>query len=408
MKRIIVCMDGTWQTLNQDQLTNIGIIARSIAHKETRADGSHVHQIVIYTQGVGSSLGALARRGLLGNLSARLNRFAGGAFGEGLEDGILDTYLRLAFNYETGDEIFIFGFSRGAFAARRLAGLINTAGIVSRRFIPMARDAFRLYYDKPRDDAPEAVKREHEAAASQFRTLYGKGDRNPDGTRRRTDDVPPIKYLGVFDTVVQRGAGEVLLSFTHLGDKQRYAFKNLRVCPNVEAARHAVAVDEGRASFPPMLWVGLDESNARVGRKLYEQRWFIGAHGDVGGGGSSSLPAAALKWIADGAVQQGLRFYATHGEDRSPLDDAMIAAGVGWDGAITRPSFWKSFMPINYPGRARTIWERKELPSLDDARGVLDETVVRRASADYVRPRYRPQALRRFRKVMQQWRDELS
>lgn len=158
MKRIIICLDGTWQTLHQQRLTNIGIIARSVSHKETLEDGSYIHQHVLYTRGVGSSVGALERLDLFGGLLHSVNRIFGGMFGEGLEDGIVDTYLRLAFNYEEGDEIYIFGFSRGAFAARRLAGFINTAGIVSRRYAEHAREGFRLYYRAPSEKASEAAK----------------------------------------------------------------------------------------------------------------------------------------------------------------------------------------------------------------------------------------------------------
>ncbi|MGE0596526.1 MAG: DUF2235 domain-containing protein [Hyphomonadaceae bacterium] len=402
MKRIVICMDGTWQTLNQDELTNIGIIARSVAHKETRPDGSHIQQTVIYSHGVGSSLSALADPSFSERAAERFNRLAGGAFGSGLENLLLDTYLRLAFNYEAGDELYIFGFSRGAFAARRLAGLINTAGIVSRVHAEKARDGFRLYYNKPRDSASDAVKQEHEDAARQFRMLYGKGARNADGTRRQTEDVPPITYIGVFDTVVQRGLGGVIASFTPWDD-QRNNFANLRVCPNTRAARHAVALDEARIGFPPMLWNALDESNREAGAVRFEQRWFVGTHGDIGGGLGSKLAAAALKWVAEGAAAQGLRFYATYGEDRSPLDQTLHEAGMSWDSAISRPPFWKALQPIHYPWRARKIWSAKERPTLDDAQATFDEGVIRRSRADYVRPRYRPASLRPFSKALKDW-----
>src|SRR3990167_1487941 len=168
MKRIIICMDGTWQTLNQAKLTNIAIIARSVAHQDIRPDGTRIHQQVIYSEGVGSTVGALEKSGFFGGLIYRTTRLFGGAFGEGLEDIIVETYLRLAFAYEEGDEIYIFGFSRGAFAARRLAGFINTAGIVSRRHAEKAREGFRLYYRAPRDDAPEADKLAHAEQARPF------------------------------------------------------------------------------------------------------------------------------------------------------------------------------------------------------------------------------------------------
>ena len=308
MKRIIICMDGTWQSLDQPKMTNIGIIARSVAHKETQADGSQIHQMVIYTRGVGSSMLALDQSTWFDKVSASFNRFAGGAFGEGLEDGILDTYLRLAFNYEAGDEIYIFGFSRGAYAARRLSGLINTAGIVSRRFVDMARPGIRLYYRKPKDDASDVEKQDFEREAAAFRRDYGKGDRNEDGTHRATDEAPRVKYLGVFDTVEQRGLSEVWASMTPWKEKKgRFGFSNLRVAPNVDNARHAVAIDESRIGFPCALWEGLEEDNARLGRRAYAQRWFVGSHGDVGGGGNDILSAGPLKWIAEGARDAGDR-----------------------------------------------------------------------------------------------------
>ncbi|MCL4716241.1 MAG: DUF2235 domain-containing protein [Hyphomonadaceae bacterium] len=404
MKRIVVCMDGTWQSLHQPKLTNIGIIARSIAHKETRADGAEIHQTVIYTHGVGSSIGALTQRGFLEQVSYSFNRLAGGAFGEGLEDGIVDTYLRLAFDYEAGDEIYIFGFSRGAFAARRLSGFINTAGIVSRRHTHMAREGFRLYYRAPGDGASDEDKRAHAEEAAQFRRLYGKGERNEDGTRRATSEPPPIKYLGVFDTVAQRGFAEVVSSMTPWHERRRYRFVNNRVCANVQNARHAVAIDECRIGFPCSLWEGLDEDNMRAGRRAYEQRWFIGAHGDVGGGEASKLSATALKWIAEGARDAGLRFYATYGDDESPLDRALREAG--FDGRISRPQLSKAWQPIHYPFRTRRIWRDKAKPTRTEAELLLDENVFHRAAADQFRPRYRPAPLKPFRPALKEWRRE--
>lgn len=401
MKRIVVCMDGTWQSLNQDDLTNIGIISRSIAHKETRADGSQIEQIVFYTLGVGSSLSALSDQSLLSGLQTSLNRTIGGAFGEGLEDLILDTYLRIAFNYEAGDEIFIFGFSRGAFAARRLSGFINAAGIVSRRHIHMAREGFRIYYSRPPRTASQAKKQEYEERASEFRKVYGKGERNPDGTRRQTDDVPPITYLGVFDTVAQRGWAQVLASFAPWPPPKSRRFQNYRVSPNVQWARHAVAIDENRLGFPITLWDSIDDDNARLGRKAYQQRWFVGTHGDIGGGNQSMLSALALKWIAEGARDAGLRFYGTYGEDRSPLDQRLREAGLSWDSNITRPKFPRALSPMNYAWNSRKIWNGAGRPSLEDAEATFDESVFRRATAEALK--YNPKPLRPYRRAFEEW-----
>lgn len=401
MKRIVICMDGTWQSLNQQELTNIGLIARSVAHKETRPDKSYVYQTVIYTQGVGSATSAVDKRGIVQEFGFQFNRLFGGALGEGLEDAVLDTYMRLAFDYEAGDEIYIFGFSRGAFAARRLSGLINTAGIVSRRFTHKAREGFRLYYAKPRSvDPPEKIAA-HEAEARQFRKLYGKGERDVEGRRVPTETVPPIKYLGVFDTVVQRGFNDVAGSLLPWGGAHRLRFKNYRVSSNVEFARHAVAVDENRLGFPVRLWDNIDEDNARLGQRAYQQRWFVGMHGDVGGGDGSQLAALALKWVAEGAAQAGLRFYAKHGEDVSPLDETLAKSGLRCDAKITRPDFLGALAPLNYPWKPRKVWQKREPPTAQDLNDYFDASVLERASAKELR--YRPGALKPFRKAMKDW-----
>jgi uncharacterized protein (DUF2235 family) len=414
MKRFVICFDGTWQKLRQENLTNIGLIARSVAHTHT-TEASVIPQIVIYSQGVGANTAALNKAGFLGGASRTFNRLAGGVFGEGLEDLLVDTYLRLAFNYEHGDEIYIFGFSRGAFAARSLTGLINCAGIVSRVHADQAWEAFRLYRVAPPDNASEGEKQEYDDAKKQFRRLYGKGRRAEDGTRIVSEEQPPITYLGVFETVGQRGMPD---AFGWISDllNRRYGFHDVRICPNVQAARHALAIDERRLGFPPTLWEHLDEANAAArarpgadpNRLYYEQRWFVGSHGDVGGGNGSPLSAAPLKWIAEGAAACGLRFYAKYGEDQSPLDKALHEAGLSFDAPITRPSFWKSLSPMNYPIYARRIWRDKSPPSPADIDAYLDATVAQRALAQHVRPRYAPSALRPFRKALKDWAKDNS
>jgi uncharacterized protein (DUF2235 family) len=122
VKRFVICFDGTWQKLRQPKPTNIALISQSVAHTHTQPDGRQIPQIVIYSQGVGTNIEALGKDGFMDGLTDGLNKMLGGVFGDGLEDSIVDTYLRLAFNYEAGDEIYIFGFSRGAFCARSFAG----------------------------------------------------------------------------------------------------------------------------------------------------------------------------------------------------------------------------------------------------------------------------------------------
>lgn len=407
MKRFVICLDGTWQQLRQDNLTNIGIIARSVAHTTTAETGEPIPQIVLYSQGVGANVEALGDASLIGRTTRFFNRFAGGIFGEGLEDVIVETYLRLAFNYEHGDEIYIFGFSRGAFAARSLSGLINSSGIVSRMHADQAWEAFRLYRTTPPEHAPEQKKQDHAEALRLFRRTYGKGKRADDGTRVQIEEPPAITYLGIFDTVGQRGMPDAFGWISRLANK-RYGFHNLRVCPNVRSARHAVAIDEQRVGFPPTLWQALDEANAEAQRRegadptrrYYEQTWFVGTHGDVGGGNESALSAAPLKWITEGAAACGLRFYGTYGEDESPLHKTLREAGLKFDAPISKLTFWRSLQPMNYPFAARRIWRAKNAPSELDAGTLLHETVAMRAEAARVNPRYLPAGLRPFRKVL--------
>lgn len=407
MKRFVICLDGTWQQLRQEKLTNIGIIARSVAHTNATEGGENIPQMVIYSQGVGSNTQAIGRASFLGRMSSAMNKLAGGIFGEGLEDVIVDTYLHLAFNYEHGDEIYIFGFSRGAFAARSLAGLINCSGIVSRVHADRAWDAFALYRTPLAKNATEDQKREYFDAQRKFRRVYGKGKRAEDGTRVALDAAPAITYLGIFDTVGQRGMPNVLGWLSHLLN-QRYGFHNLNISSNVLSARHAVAIDEQRIGFPPTLWDDVDDANtkarARPGadakRRYYEQRWFVGAHGDIGGGNDSPLSAPPLKWIAEGAAACGLRFYETYGDDESPMKKQLREAGLQFDAPIKRPGFWMSLSPMNYPFNTRRIWIRKEHPSSEDADALLDSYVAMRSEALHVRPRYQPAPLRPFKKVL--------
>lgn len=401
MKRFVICLDGTWQKLRRGRLTNIGIIARSVAHSAAGPDGATIPQIVIYSSGVGANVSALGKVGPLGRFGRWLNQMIGGIFGEGLEDLIVETYLRLAFNYEPGDEIYIFGFSRGAFAARSLAGLINCSGIVSRVHADRAWEAFQLYRFPLPENATETQRRRHEKRRRDFRRKYGKGSRSAQGERVESDAPPSITYLGVFDTVGQRGMPDALGWFSRLFN-HRFGFHNLLICPNVENARHALAIDDRRLGFPPTLWQSVDACNATARAKpgadplrtYFEQRWFVGIHGDVGGSNDTPLSAYPLKWIADGAAACGLQFYETRGAERSPLRTALDRAG--FDAPITRPNFWRSLSPMNYPISPRRIWQDERAPTQAEAEALIDESAAMRAAAARVDPAYAPAPLAPF------------
>lgn len=387
-KRIAICMDGTWQQLSQPRPTNINLIARSVSHR----DGD-IPQIVIYTPGVGSTLGALkGRQSGVSAFNTWLSSTIGGIFGEGLEDAILDTYLRLSFNYEPGDEIYIFGFSRGAFSARSLAALIGKCGIVRRRFAVNADKAFRLYRD------PTVTPTSDEAV--RFRTEFGK--RMGFGEARQNADFrPPIAYLGIFDTVGQRGLPSMLGPLSDLRNKN-YNFHDLNLGSHVQSARHALAIDERRAAFPPTLWENFEELNreARAAGKPdpYQQRWFAGAHGDIGGGSRSTLSNFALQWVLEGAEAAGLAVDRTR---ESPLtltlaqDNALSPAAT-----ISAPSFARMVLPINWNGPWRKIPAGDAIDRASTEATIHTSAAMRTVSK--LKKPYAPPPLKPFRESLQE------
>lgn len=401
MKRIVVCMDGTWQRLSRTGATNVAVIARSVAH----TDAAGRQQIVVYSRGVGA-MNELDESGM--------GALAGGAFGTGLEESILDTYLRIAFNYQPGDHIYIFGFSRGAFSARSLAALIGKCGIVSRRFAEEAPTAFKLYRDNTKGPDHQDVVRFREKTGKRVR--FGGGEEE---SYYRT----PIMYLGIFDTVGQRGIPSSLGVISDIFN-QRYAFHDLDLSPMVRSARHALAIDERRWPYPPTLWTNLDTLNAARAAEdgrgpyapedaPYQQRWFPGTHGDVGGGTGSDLNAFALSWIVEGAERagpseggrpSGLVF------DRAPRSKLMWALreGAALDplAPISAPRGLGVLYPINWPTRSRVIRSTKGLKpkrfSLDISGADLHPVVAARslAAQGKGKRRYRPSPLRPYRQAI--------
>ena len=266
-KRLVVCCDGTWN--KADQASNGHPCPTNVvklAYRVAKRDGA-IPQIVFYDQGVGT-----------GNV---LDRWSGGALGEGLDDNIFDAYRFLIANYEPGDEIFLFGFSRGAFTARSIAGMIRKCGIVKRTSIDQYAPAMHLYRDA--HVHPDA------SPATSFRHAHSC---NPDG------DIP-IRFIGVWDTV---GALGIPLRGLRWITRRKHVFHDTELSKTVQTARHALAIDERRAPFEPTLWLEKAKPNQTV-----EQVWFPGVHSDVGGGyPENDLSDGALQWMLDEAKSAGL------------------------------------------------------------------------------------------------------
>jgi uncharacterized protein (DUF2235 family) len=264
MKRLIVCCDGTWQKLSSGYPTNVVKIAQAITPQATNG----IPQIIFYDEGIGT-----------GDL---VDKTLGGAFGWGIDQNIKDAYRFLCLNYNEGDEIYLYGFSRGAYTVRSLAGLIYCSGLLARNKIRETHTAYELYRDSN-------IRREHPEAI-EFR--------QKNAVHLQNGDDVPIKLLGCWDTVGSLGIpDQIPLLPIDEWINEKYDFHNTTLSPIIENALHAVAIDEHRKVFDvtPMV---KDPSNTK---QNLLQVWFPGNHGCVGGGTEeqSGLSDGALKWMID-------------------------------------------------------------------------------------------------------------
>ncbi|MDA3886876.1 MAG: DUF2235 domain-containing protein [Candidatus Delongbacteria bacterium] len=264
-KRIIICADGTWnrpeKDLKKDFPTNVLRLARGI--KPIGSDGAP--QQVFYDWGVGSYY----------------DKVVGGTTGRGLHKNIVDDYRYIVQNYSEGDEIYLFGFSRGAYTIRCLCGLINNCGIIKRPDAPLIQKAFEHYKKPGKDFGPKGKK------SVEFRNDHSHPSRE-------------IKFVGVWDTV---GAMGIPISFLGLFDDQDEFYDN-KIGKNVCIARHAMAIDEHRSDFVPTIWKPREDMDMK-------QVWFCGAHSDIGGSykpdkDGTVLSDIAFDWMINEAGGAGL------------------------------------------------------------------------------------------------------
>lgn len=310
MKRIAIFCDGTWNlTDRKDRHTNVVQLAQSV--ELSAKDG--VKQVPIYVRGVGTGTGS-------NPLARGMDKWLGGALGWGLERNIVEAYKALIFLYEPGDEIYIFGFSRGAYTARSLAGLIRKAGILSRDKIDEVGKAMALYRRRGSSGHPDADKVQAQRAELSPDVATSLSDLSK---RDKKTALLRISYLGVWDTVGALGLPGFLGWFARMIN-QKYAFHDTSLSSSVSSARHAVAIDERRKHYPPSLWKNLQDLNARSQRldAPYQQMWFAGDHGSIGGGGDvRGLSAITHGWIAEGAINQGLEMNTERLDEVAALCD---------------------------------------------------------------------------------------
>lgn len=285
MKRIVLCADGTWdkpgkksRTTGRYLPTNLLKITRSLA----KEDEEGVSQIVYYHKGLGT-----------GNV---LDRLVGGIKGDGMDVMIIDLYRFLVYNYEVNDEIYMFGYSRGAFCIRSLCGFLNNHGLLSSEDEHLTPLLYQFYQSKPNliEDS------ELHKSAWKTSSKYLNNPLNKNAINRL--HFPSISYVGLLDTVSALG-----LPFkTKIEDNiKQYKYHIVNVNTNIDYVCHALSIDEQRFNFKPVL---LKAENLWK-LKHFDQCWFSGCHDDIGGGNDiDSTANIVLNWIIDIPSEIGLKF----------------------------------------------------------------------------------------------------
>jgi uncharacterized protein (DUF2235 family) len=262
MKKVIFCADGTWS--HPKTASNVSQSDTNV-YKLYKALPTTATQCPRYDDGVGAD----------GSL---ISKFLGGAFGEGLFAKIKEGYTKIAHDYQDGDKIYLFGFSRGAYTARSIAGMLICCGLPATLTQPAIDDAFDTYRTSPQ--SPERA-----AAKAALVAKYG---------NRPVE----IAMIGVWDTVGSLGIPSILGGV----DPVRDGFLNTGLSPAVKAAYQAIAIDERRREFPPTLW-----EVEGVPGQIVEQVWFTGCHSSVGGGcPDAGLSNITLKWMLEKCNDNGL------------------------------------------------------------------------------------------------------
>ncbi|MGI9271554.1 MAG: DUF2235 domain-containing protein [Woeseiaceae bacterium] len=260
MKRIAVFADGTWNSPEKGRATNVLRMARAI-----KPEVSGGKQIAFYDWGVGTDR----------------KKLSGGLTGAGIDKNIMDCYRFLVHNFDDGDQLFFFGFSRGAYTARSLAGFVRNCGLLKREHANKIPEAFKFYRKRSKASGPNA------AAAIKFRSDYA------------IADITPIEFVGAWDTV---GALGIPVPFWGTLNEREFLFHDTEPSKIVQHARHAVSIDENREDFAPVLWS--DKPSVDI-----QQVWFAGVHSDVGGGYKErGLGDCAIEWMLTEANKLGLQF----------------------------------------------------------------------------------------------------
>jgi uncharacterized protein (DUF2235 family) len=317
MKRIVILIDGTWDQEGAGNSTNVARLDPSNAAagapliSAVAPDG--IAQTVVYHKGVGAD-------------PDFLKHWLGGSVGLGLKKIILDAYASIVDLYAHGDDIFVLGFSRGAYAARALVGMIGASGIARRSENADLEIAWANYRVDPATRAkPQMASGSDKQAIGKLEELRGQGGLQPDNR---------VKCVGVWDTVGSYGvpAGFGLTALARYIALVTLGFHDTSFGDHVDVGLHAVAIDERRRPFVPTFWT-IKKGMRPKGH--VEQTWFAGEHGNIGGGEADPrLSNEALIWmIARLQALTGLAFEMDAVRDvaiEAGLDGEVYDSTIGW------------------------------------------------------------------------------
>ena len=303
-KNIVVFSDGTGQDGGKGNNSNVYKLYNAIRDRSP-------DQIAFYDRGLGTGW----------------RKITGNAMGMGISKNIHDCYEFIFDNYEAGDKIYLFGFSRGATTVRSLSSFIDLFGILPKARPELIKDAYKIYKIRKKE------KRDRKAAAfiKKHHTMWAS-----------------VEFLGVWDTVAALGLP--FKSFNNLLDRIplfRHKFQDLRLSESVKHAYQALAIDDERHIFHPTMW---DIQNLKPYQTV-KQVWFCGMHTDVGGGyAESALSDIPLEWMAAMAVKHGLKIHrkmALNGDPNGFMHDSRGTL-------LTKLLYWRKvrFMNPFFNGKA--------------------------------------------------------
>jgi len=252
MKRLILCSDGLWQSTSVPRHSNVGLLTTAILPTAK-------------TLGSSKPVLQLGFSDPFQSVACKERQF--------LEASVRALYENLVLNYEPGDQLWFFGFSRGSFVMRSCIGMIRNSGLLKKQHLAKIDDAWHIY-----------------------RTRWGADARNGTLFRNAHSHTPTVKFLGVWDSVGGNG-----LPQGSSPDNSALGFHDNVLSRTVENACHALAIDETRKDLMPCLW------RTSADRARTEQCWFTGNHRDIGGiGGDMALANISLEWMVERARAIGL------------------------------------------------------------------------------------------------------